>query len=82
MAQSEKEKKRKGAKAVAKAFKKMDKPMSKGGTGGTFSAAATKAGYPDTPAGRKQYANKVKGDPDASPKLKKKANFYLNVINK
>ena len=76
------DKRRKKAKAVAKAFKKMDKPMSKGGTGGTFSAAATKAGYADTPEGRKQYANKVVKDPDASPKLKKKANFYKNVINK
>ena len=76
------DKRRKEAKAVAKAFKKMDKPMSKGGTGGTFTAAATKAGYPDTPAGRKQYANKVANDPDASPKLKKKANFYKNVISK
>ena len=75
------DKRRKEAKAVAKAFKKMDKPMSKGGTGGTFSAAATKAGYPDTPEGRKQYANKVVKDPDASPKLKKKANFYKNVIS-
>ena len=77
-----KEEKRKGAKAIAKAFRKMDKPMSKGGTGGTFSAAATKAGYPDSPAGRKSYARAVKKDPDASPKLKKKANFYLNVISK
>ena len=76
------DKRRKEAKAVAKAFKKMDKPMSKGGTGGTFSAAATKAGYADTPEGRKQYANKVVKDPDASPKLKKKANFYKNVISK
>ena len=73
---------RKEAKAVAKAFKKMDKPMSKGGTGGTFTSAATKAGYPDTPTGRKQYARKVLNDPDASPKLKKKANFYKNVISK
>ncbi len=39
------EDKRKKAKAVAKAFKKMEKPMSKGGTGGTFTAAATKAGF-------------------------------------
>ena len=77
-----KEKKRKEAKAVAKAFKKMDKPMSKGGTGGTFTAAATKAGYPDTPAGRKQYATKVLNDDDASPKLKKKAGFYKNIISK
>ena len=77
-----KDKKRKEAKAVAKAFKKMDKPMSKGGTGGTFTAAATKAGYPDTPAGRKQYATKVLSDDSASPKLKKKANFYKNIISK
>jgi hypothetical protein len=79
---TDKEKKRKGAKAVARAFKKMDKPMSKGGTGGTFTASATKAGYPDTPAGRKKYASKVLSDPKASPKLKKKANFYKNVISK
>ena len=76
------DKRRKEAKAVAKAFKKMKKPMSKGGTGGTFTAAATKAGHPDTPAGRKAYANEVMKDPDASPKLKKKANFYKNVISK
>ena len=73
---------RKEAKAVAKAFKKMDKPMSKGGTGGTFTAAATKAGYPDTPAGRSKFATKVLNDDDASPKLKKKAGFYKNVISK
>ena len=79
---TEKEKKRKGAKAVAKAFKKMEKPMSKGGTGGTFTAAATKAGHPDTPSGRKAYANEVLNDPDASAKMKKKASFYKNVISK
>ena len=45
--------KRKAGDALKKAFKKMDKPMSKGGTGGTFTAAATKAGYDDTPAARK-----------------------------
>ena len=78
----DKENKRKAAKSVAKAFKKMEKPMSKGGTGGTFTAAATKAGHADTPAGRKAFANKVLNDPDASPKLKKKANFYKNVISK
>ena len=78
----DKEEKRKAAKSVAKAFKKMEKPMSKGGSGGTFTAAATKAGYADTPAARKQFANKVLKDPDASAKLKKKANFYKNVIAK
>ena len=38
-------KSRKAGEELKKAFKKMDKPMSKGGTGGTFTAAATKAGY-------------------------------------
>lgn len=73
--------KRKKAKGLAKAFKKMSH-RKKGGTKGTFTAAATKAGYPDTPAGRKAYAKKVLADPKASPKMKKKANFYLNVISK
>lgn len=75
-------KKRVQAKSIAKAFKKMSKPMSKGGTGGTFTAAATKAGYADTPAGRKAYANKVLKDPDSSTKMKKKASFYKNIISK
>ena len=75
-------KKRAQAKSIAKAFKKMSKPMSKGGTGGTFTAAATKAGHPDTPAGRKAYANKVLKDPNSSTKMKKKASFYKNVISK
>ena len=39
--------KRKKAKGLAKAFKKMSH-RKKGGTKGTFTAAATKAGYPDT----------------------------------
>tara|TARA_Y100000992_G_scaffold298418_1_gene263540 strand:- start:1369 stop:1602 length:234 start_codon:yes stop_codon:yes gene_type:complete len=73
--------KRKKAKGLAKAFKKMSH-RKKGGTKGTFTAAATKAGYPDTPAGRKAYAKKVLADPKASAKMKKKANFYLNVISK
>ena len=75
------EEKRKGAKSLAKAFKKMSH-RKKGGTKGTFTAAATKAGYPDTPDGRKAYANKVLKDPNASPKMKKKATFYKNIINK
>ena len=74
--------KRNNAIGLAQAFKKMEKPMSKGGTGGTFTAAATKAGYADTPDGRKSYANAVLKDPDASTKMKKKANFYKNIINK
>ena len=41
-----------------------------------------KAGYPDTPEGRKSYANAVLKDPDASSKMKKKATFYKNIINK
>lgn len=73
--------KRQEAKGLAKAFKKMSH-RKKGGTKGTFTAAATKAGYPDTPSGRKAYANKVSKDPNASPKMKKKATFYKNIINK
>lgn len=74
--------KRKKAKAISKAFKAMKKPMSKGGTGGTFTAAATKAGFPDTPEGRRDYADQVLADKNASPKMKRKANFYKNVISK
>ena len=74
-------KKRKKAKGLAKAFKKMSHGK-KGGTKGTFTAAATKAGHADTPAGRKAYAKKVINDPKASAKMKKKANFYLNIISK
>ena len=72
---------RKQAKGLAKAFKKMSH-RKKGGTKGTFTAAATKAGHADTPDGRKAYANKVLNDPNASSKMKKKANFYKNIINK
>ena len=61
------------AKVLAQAFQKMSHGK-KGGTKGTFTAAATKAGFPDTPEGRKDYANQVLKDPDASPKMKKKAN--------
>ena len=45
-------------------------------------AAATKAGHPDTPEGRKAFANQVLNDSDASTKMKKKANFYKNIISK
>ena len=77
------EEKRKKAEALAQAFKKMKKPMSKGGTGGTFTAAATKAGHEDTPEGRKAFANKVLNDKENySDKMVKKANFYKNVISK
>ena len=72
---------RKNAKGLAKAFKKMSYGK-KGGTKGTFTAAATKAGHPDTPEGRKEFANSVLNDPKASSKMKKKANFYKNIINK
>ena len=72
---------RKKAKGLAKAFKKMSH-RKKGGTKGTFTAAATKAGHPDTPAGRKAYANKVLKDPNATTKMKRKATFYKNIINK
>ena len=72
--------KRKAAKGF-KAFKKMSH-RKKGGTKGTFTAAAAKAGHADTPEGRKAYANQVLKDPSASPKMKKKANFYKNIISK
>ena len=52
--------------------------MSEGGTGGTFTKAATEAGYSDLG----KFTKKVLNDPDASPKLKKKANFYLNTVAK
>ena len=73
--------KRSKAKGLAQAFQKMSHGK-KGETKGTFTAAATKAGFPDTPEGRKDYANQVLKDPDASPKMKKKANFYKNIISK
>ena len=71
----------KKAKGLAKAFQKMSHG-GKGGTKGTFTAAATKAGHSDTPEGRKAFANQVLNDSDASPKMKKKANFYKNIISK
>ena len=73
--------KRSEAKGLTKAFKKMSH-RKKGGTKGTFTAAATKAGHDDSPEGRKAFANKVLSDPDATPKMKKKANFYKNIISK
>ena len=69
------------AKGLAQAFKKMSH-RKKGGTKGTFTAAATKAGFDDSPEGRKKYASKVLSDPNATPKMKRKANFYKNVISK
>ena len=72
---------RKAGDKLKSAFQKMSH-RKKGGTKGTFTAAATKAGHPDTPAGRKAYANKVMNDPNASTKMKKKATFYKNIINK
>ena len=72
---------RKAGDKLKQAFQKMSH-RKKGGTKGTFTAAATKAGHPDTPAGRKAYANKVMNDPNASSKMKKKATFYKNIINK
>lgn len=71
------------AKDLAHAFQRMSKPMSKGGTGGTFTAAAARAGHPDTPAGRKAYAGEVLNNPDEySGKLRRKAQFYRNVISR
>lgn len=70
------------AKDLARAFRRIKKPASKGGTGGTFTAAATKAGHEDSPEGRKAYANEVLSNPDNySDKMVKKANFYKNVIS-
>lgn len=70
------------AKGLASAFQKMSKPASKGGTGGTFTAAATKAGHADSPEGRSAFAREVLNNPDSySPKMIKKANFYRNIIS-
>jgi hypothetical protein len=70
------------AKDLARAFQRMKKPASEGGTGGTFTAAATKAGHEDSPEGRKAYANEVLSNPENySDKMVKKANFYKNVIS-
>lgn len=74
-------KKRQKAKGLAQAFQKMSH-RKKGGTKGTFTAAATKAGFEDSPEGRKKYANQVLNDPNATSKMKKKANFYKNIISK
>ena len=75
--------KREKARGLAQAFQKMSKPASKGGTGGTFTTAATKAGHADSPEGRKEFAEKVLANPDQhSEKMVRKANFYMNVISK
>ena len=75
--------KREKARGLAQAFRKMSTPANKGGTGGTFTAAATKAGHEDSPAGRMAFAEKVlRNRDDYSPKMVKKANFYKNVISK
>jgi hypothetical protein len=80
---ADEQEKRGKAKDLANSFKRMSKPASQGGTGGTFSAAATKAGYPDTPKGRSQFAEAVLKEKDKySEKMVKKANFYKNVISK
>lgn len=75
--------KQRRARELSQAFAKMSRPASKGGTGGTFTAAATKAGHADTPAGRKEFANKVLANPgEYSEKMRKKASFYKNIISK
>jgi|TARA_R110001599_G_scaffold349499_1_gene577922 hypothetical protein len=66
--------------SIDKAFKQMDTPTSEGGTKGTFTAAATKAGFSNSKTGRTEFANKVLNDPNASTLMKRKANFYKNVI--
>lgn len=75
------ERAREKAKGLTQAFKKMSKPASKGGTGGTFTAAATKAGHEDSPDGRKAFAREVlENKKDYSTKMVKKATFYQNII--
>lgn len=79
MAQEDRQK----ARQLAEAFSKMSKPASKGGTGGTFTAAATKAGHADTPAGRRAFARDVLAHPEEhSEKMRRKASFYKNVISR
>ena len=74
---------RERAKGLAQAFQRMSKPASKGGTGGTFTAAATKAGHEDSPEGREAFADEVLSSPgNYSGKMVRKANFYRNVISK
>lgn len=71
------------AKDLSNAFLRMSKPASKGGTGGTFTAAATKAGHDDSPEGRRAFARKVLANPDRyTEKMRRKAQFYENVISK
>lgn len=56
-----------------------DAPMTHGGKGGTkgsFSRSATRAGM-----GVQEYARKVLSDPNASGGLKKKANFAKNAAS-
>lgn len=48
--------------------------MKKKGTKGAFSAAARRAGE-----GTQEYAHQVKSDPNASTKLKRRANFAINA---
>jgi len=64
---------RKAGDKLKAAFKKMEKPASKGGTGGTFKS----------PEGRDEFAEKIlKNKDDYSAKMVKKANFYKNIISK
>jgi hypothetical protein len=77
------EDKREQARSLAQAFQRMSKPASKGGTGGTFTAAATKAGHEDSPEGRKAFADEVLSSPgNYSGKMVRKASFYRNLISK
>lgn len=71
------------ARGLAQAFQKMSRPAAQGGTGGTFTAAATRAGHDDSPAGRRAFANEVLRSPsDYSDKMVQKANFYKSIISK
>lgn len=63
-----------GHKWIQKATEKMKSK----GTEGSLTAAAHKAGYSST----MEYAQHEKSSPNASGKMKKKANFALNVNKK
>lgn len=58
-------------------IQKATKRMKEKGTEGSFSRAAAQAGMSTS-----AYARKVLSDPNASPAMKKKANFARNVAKK
>lgn len=56
-------------------LQKANAKMERKGTKGSLTAAAHRAGY-SSPL---DYAHHEKADPNASPKMKKKANFAINA---